>query len=216
MCSGQQELPQAVCQYEISSLGAGEIKFVRFAARGATPAWCTSGHLVALREHNRVEGPCCGLCPPLLRALRIAHRGLKETLRGLHVLPHIDEHCSEVIVRVGCLGPQGDGLAVGLACSAPVLLREVTRARTYQFIVHVARLLGDPGCPSRDLAKLLLHHPAILVLLPLLPQPLVEHPVHIPSARVRWAVHAAEVRRRQLLIAAHVADRVLLSAVVHV
>eukprot|EP00964_Phaeocystis_antarctica_P017359 scaffold9589_cov52-Phaeocystis_antarctica.AAC.1 len=139
-----------------------------------------------------------------------------EPLRGLHDVPRVDEHCAEVEVRHGLVGPQGDGLAVGLACFAPVLLRAVPRALSHQPRVLVARLRGAPGLPLRGLAIPLLQRPTILRPLPLLPQLLVKRPVQLPSARVRRAVLAAEVRRRQLLIEAFIADGVLLPLVVHV
>eukprot|EP00964_Phaeocystis_antarctica_P071810 scaffold43864_cov59-Phaeocystis_antarctica.AAC.4 len=88
-------------------------------------------------------------------------------------------------------------------------------ASRHKLLVRVTQLLSAPGLPLRELAHPLLHHPTILVLLPLLPQPLVKRPVQLPSARVRRAVDAAQVRRRQLLVAAHVADGVLLTLVVH-
>eukprot|EP00964_Phaeocystis_antarctica_P113221 scaffold77290_cov58-Phaeocystis_antarctica.AAC.2 len=162
-----------------------------------------------------VEDPCRGLCPDH-RAHRIALSGLEVSLCGLHFVPRVAEHCTEVEVRLGPVGPQGDGLAVGLGCFAKVVLRRVPESLSHQFRVLVARLRGVPGLPLRGLAILLPPHPTILLLLPLLPQPLVEHPVQLPSARVRRAVDAAQVRRRQLLIAAHVTNGVLLSVVVHV
>eukprot|EP00964_Phaeocystis_antarctica_P138533 scaffold103204_cov60-Phaeocystis_antarctica.AAC.3 len=131
-------------------------------------------------------------------------------------MPRVTEHCTEVVVCRGTVGPQGDGLAVGLGGSAPVLLRLVPRALSQQLRVHVARLSGAPGRPFCGLLIPLLRRPAILPCLPLLPQLLVEHPVQLPRARVRRAVHPAEVRCRQLLIAALIADRVLLSLVAHV
>eukprot|EP00964_Phaeocystis_antarctica_P077759 scaffold48314_cov51-Phaeocystis_antarctica.AAC.2 len=135
---------------------------------------------------------------------------------GLHVVPRVREHCTEVVVRLGFVGPQGDGLAAGLGCSAPVLLRGVPRALSHQLIVLVAGPRGVAGLPLRGLAIPLLHRPTILVRLPIFPQLLVKHPVQLPRARVRRAVLATEVRRRQLLIAAHVADGVLLTVVAHV
>eukprot|EP00964_Phaeocystis_antarctica_P039870 scaffold22792_cov64-Phaeocystis_antarctica.AAC.2 len=173
------------------------------------------GHLVARLQPQHVEGLCRGLCPAL-RAHRIALLGFKVPLRGLHDVPRVGEHGTEVVVRHGLVGPQGDGLAVDLACSAPVLLRHVPRALSHQLIVRVARLCGKAGHLLRGLAIPLLRRPTILPLLPLLPQLLVKRPVQLPSDRVRRTVDAAEVRRRHLLIAAHVTDGVLLPLVVHV
>eukprot|EP00964_Phaeocystis_antarctica_P015301 scaffold8462_cov64-Phaeocystis_antarctica.AAC.4 len=153
------------------------------------------GHLGALLLPQQVEGACRGI---------------------LHVVPRGGERCTEVHVRRGLVGPQGDGLAVGLACFAQVLLRGVPRALSQQFRVRVARLRGAPGQLLRRLAIPLLPHPTILIPLPLLPQLLVKHPVQLPSGRVRRAVDAAEVCRRQLLIEALIADGVLLTLVVHV
>eukprot|EP00964_Phaeocystis_antarctica_P073644 scaffold45202_cov74-Phaeocystis_antarctica.AAC.3 len=173
------------------------------------------GHLGALLLRQHLEGVCRCL-RPALRAHRQALLGLEVPLRGLRVVPRADEHHTEVHVRLGPVGPQGDGLAVGSGCSAPIQLRGVPRALSQELRVLVARLRGDAGVALRGLALPLLHRPTILLQLPLLPQPLVERPMHIPRARVRRAVHAAEVRRRQLLIAAHIADGVLLPLVVHV
>eukprot|EP00964_Phaeocystis_antarctica_P132893 scaffold97047_cov54-Phaeocystis_antarctica.AAC.1 len=173
------------------------------------------GHLGAHLLPQHVEGLCRGLCP-VLRAHGKPPLGLEVPLRGLRVVPRAVERCTEVVVRHGLVGLQGDGLAIGLGCSAPVLLRLAPVALSQQLVPFVARLRGDAGRLLRGLAILPLHHPAILPLLPLLPQLLVKHPVQLPSARVRRAVDAAEVRRRQLLIAAHVADGVLLPVVVHV
>ena len=44
------------------------------------------------------------------------------------------------VVRIGLVGLQGDGLAVGLACFAPVLLSGVPRTFSQQLVVRVARL----------------------------------------------------------------------------
>eukprot|EP00964_Phaeocystis_antarctica_P092264 scaffold59316_cov53-Phaeocystis_antarctica.AAC.4 len=173
------------------------------------------GHLVALLQPQHVEAICRGPCPEL-RAHRVALLGLEEPLRGLHVVPRVVEHYTEVDVRRGLVGLQGDGLAVGLACFAPVLLGYVPSALSQQLQVLVARLRGAPGLPLRDLAIPLLHCPTILIPLPLLPHLLVKRPVQLPSARVRRAVLAAEVRCRQLQVAAHIADGVLLPRVVHV
>eukprot|EP00964_Phaeocystis_antarctica_P021260 scaffold11785_cov53-Phaeocystis_antarctica.AAC.4 len=88
-----------------------------------------------------------------LRALRHALLGLKKPLRGLHCVPRVVEHCGEVEVRHGLVGPQGDGLAVGPACSAPVLLRVVPKTLGQQLRVLVARLRGGAGLPLRLLAR---------------------------------------------------------------
>eukprot|EP00964_Phaeocystis_antarctica_P098029 scaffold64100_cov54-Phaeocystis_antarctica.AAC.4 len=173
------------------------------------------GHLGARLQLEHVEGLCRGPCPEL-RAHRRALPDLEVPLRGLRVVPRAAERVAEVEVRVGHVGLQRDGLAVGLPCFAPVLLRHVPQALSYQLHVPVARLRGVPGHLLRGLAIPLLPHPTILMALPLLPQLLVKHPVQLPSARVRRAVHAAEVRRRQLLVAALIADGVLLPLVVHV
>eukprot|EP00964_Phaeocystis_antarctica_P024164 scaffold13542_cov58-Phaeocystis_antarctica.AAC.2 len=153
------------------------------------------GHLVALLPPQLVVGTCRGSCP-LLRAHQQALLGLEVPLGGLHVVPRVVEHCTEVVVRRGLVGPQGDGLAVGLGCFAVVLLRAVPRALSQQRHVLVARLRGTPGHPLRDLTIPLLHHPTVLLRPPLLPQLLVERPMQLPSTRVRRAVDAAEVRRR--------------------
>eukprot|EP00964_Phaeocystis_antarctica_P043986 scaffold25251_cov65-Phaeocystis_antarctica.AAC.4 len=119
------------------------------------------GHLGALLLRQHVEGPCRGLCP-VLRAHRPAFLGLEETLRGLHVVPRAVEHGTEVVVRHGVVGPQGDGLAEGPGCSAPVLLRAVPRALSQQLLVRVARLRSVPGRLLCDLASPLPvspHHP---------------------------------------------------------
>eukprot|EP00964_Phaeocystis_antarctica_P069181 scaffold41979_cov64-Phaeocystis_antarctica.AAC.3 len=155
------------------------------------------GHLGAVLQHQHVEGACRCLCP-VLGAHRIALAGLEVPLCGLHDVTRVGEHGTEVVVRHGLVGLQGDGPAVGLACFAPVLPGEVSRALSQQLIVLVARLRGAPGLPLRDLAIPLLQHPAILPRPPRLPQFLVKRPVQLPSARVRRAVHAAQVRRRQL------------------
>eukprot|EP00964_Phaeocystis_antarctica_P125756 scaffold89428_cov63-Phaeocystis_antarctica.AAC.4 len=172
-------------------------------------------HLGARLLLQHVEGICRGLCP-LLRAHRTALFGLEEPLRGLHVVPRVVEHYTEVDVRRGLVGPQGDGLAVGLACFAPVLLRGVPRALSQQLTPLVAHQRGVPGQLLRDLASSLLRLPTILAHLPLLPQLLVKRPVQLPSARVGRAVLAALVRSRQLLVEAHIADGMLLTPVVHV
>eukprot|EP00964_Phaeocystis_antarctica_P056370 scaffold33258_cov62-Phaeocystis_antarctica.AAC.4 len=88
------------------------------------------GHLGALFLYQRVQGTCRGPCP-VLRAHRKALLGLEEPLRGLHVVPRVGEHCAEVVVRPRLVGPQGDGLAAGPGCSAPVLLRGVPRALSH-------------------------------------------------------------------------------------
>eukprot|EP00964_Phaeocystis_antarctica_P010576 scaffold5825_cov56-Phaeocystis_antarctica.AAC.4 len=63
------------------------------------------GHLVvALRQPQHVKGTCRGLCP-LLRAHRKALLGLEVTLCGLHVVPRVVEHSTEVGVRHGLVGP---------------------------------------------------------------------------------------------------------------
>eukprot|EP00964_Phaeocystis_antarctica_P089043 scaffold56739_cov66-Phaeocystis_antarctica.AAC.4 len=164
------------------------------------------GHLVALFSQQRVKGICRGLCPGL-RAHRVALLGLEAPLRGLHHVSRVAEHSAEVEVRRGHVGPQGDGLAVGLGCSAPVLLRGVPQALSQQLHVRITRLRSDAGLLLRGLAS---PH------LPAPPHIFVKCPVHLPSARVCRTVLAAEVRRRHLQIAAHVADRVLIPLVVHV
>eukprot|EP00964_Phaeocystis_antarctica_P085143 scaffold53730_cov41-Phaeocystis_antarctica.AAC.2 len=95
------------------------------------------GHLGALLRLQHVEGLCRGMCPHL-RAHRIALLSFKKPLRGLHFVPRVGEHCTEVEVRCGLVGPQGDGLAVGLACFPPVLLRAVPCALRQQLRVRVA------------------------------------------------------------------------------
>ena len=117
---------------------------------------------------------------------------------------------------VGLIWPQGDDLAKGLSCSAPVVLRGVPRALSQQAKVLVSRLRGAPGHLLCDLASLLLAHPAVLPQLPILLHLLVKHRVQLPSARVPRAVNATPVRRQQLLLAALVAHRVLLPLVVHI
>eukprot|EP00964_Phaeocystis_antarctica_P109699 scaffold74140_cov66-Phaeocystis_antarctica.AAC.4 len=154
-------------------------------------------HLDACIQPQHVKGPCRGNCPAL-RAHRQALLGLEVPLCGLHFVPRVGEHCSEVVVRTGLVGPQGDGLAVGLGCSARVLLRAVPNALSQQLRVLVARLRGVPGLPLRVLTIPLLRRPTILVPLPHLPQLLVKRPVQLPSAGVCRAVDPAEVRRRQL------------------
>eukprot|EP00964_Phaeocystis_antarctica_P044808 scaffold25766_cov58-Phaeocystis_antarctica.AAC.2 len=134
------------------------------------PLWL--GRLVALLQLQHVEGLCRGPCP-FLRAHWKAVFGLKVPLRGLHVVTRVRERVTEVVVRHGLVGPQGDGLAVGLGCFAPVLLRGVPNALSYQLRVRIARLRGLPGLPLRGLAILLLRRPTILPTLPLLPQLLV-------------------------------------------
>eukprot|EP00964_Phaeocystis_antarctica_P048750 scaffold28224_cov58-Phaeocystis_antarctica.AAC.3 len=173
------------------------------------------GHLGAPLQAQPFEGACRGPCPHL-RAHRVALLGLEEPLRGLHDVPRGAERCTEVVVRLGPVGPQGDGLAVGPGCSAPVPLRAVLHAPSQQLRVLVARLRGALGLLLRGLAVPPLHRPTILIPLPILPHLLVKRPVQLPSTRVRRAVHAAEVRRRQLLVAAHVTDGVLLAVVAHV
>eukprot|EP00964_Phaeocystis_antarctica_P148925 scaffold115910_cov63-Phaeocystis_antarctica.AAC.1 len=123
------------------------------------------GHLVAHLLCQLAEGLGRGPSPEL-RAHRVALHGLEVPLRGLHVVPRVAERCTEVVVRRGPIGPQGDGLAVGPGCSAPVLFRAVPRAHSHQLVVRVARLRSEPGCPLRGLALPLLMHPTILPLLP--------------------------------------------------
>eukprot|EP00964_Phaeocystis_antarctica_P033598 scaffold19054_cov65-Phaeocystis_antarctica.AAC.2 len=173
------------------------------------------GHLVALLLRQHLEGLCRGICPQL-RPHSQALLGLEVPLRGLHQVPRVVEHVTEVEVRIGLVGPQGDGLAVGLACFAPVQLRGVPRALSQELRVLVARLRGNAGRLLRGLALPLLCRPTIRLQLPLLPHPLMKRPVQLPSARVRRTVDAAEVCRRQFLIAALIADGVLLTPVVHV
>eukprot|EP00964_Phaeocystis_antarctica_P155065 scaffold124036_cov66-Phaeocystis_antarctica.AAC.3 len=84
------------------------------------------GHLGALPTRQHVEGRCYGLCPDI-RAHRVALLGLEEPLRSLHNVPRVGERCTEAVVRRGPVGPQGDGLAIGPSCFAPVLLGKVTR-----------------------------------------------------------------------------------------
>eukprot|EP00964_Phaeocystis_antarctica_P017678 scaffold9782_cov58-Phaeocystis_antarctica.AAC.3 len=156
------------------------------------------GHLGALLLLQHAEGICRGPCPAL-RVHGSALHDLEEPLHSLYEVPRVGEHCTEVVIRLGQVGPQGDGLAVGLGCFARVLLRAVPRALRHQLHVLVARLRGDASCLLRGLAILLLRRPTILPPLP------------------RFAGQlTAEVCRRQLLIAALVADRVLLTVVVHV
>eukprot|EP00964_Phaeocystis_antarctica_P059456 scaffold35300_cov63-Phaeocystis_antarctica.AAC.1 len=62
----------------------------------------------------------------------------------------------------------------------------------HQLVVLIARLRGGAGLLLRGLANPMLQGPTILICLPLLPHPLVERPVQLPSARVRRTVHAAE------------------------
>eukprot|EP00964_Phaeocystis_antarctica_P056675 scaffold33453_cov53-Phaeocystis_antarctica.AAC.2 len=116
------------------------------------------GHLGAHLLCQHVDGMCRGLCP-VLRAHRIALLCLEVPLRRLHVVPRVDEHCTEVGVRRGRVGPQGDGLAVDLGCSAPITLRGVPSRLSYQLRVRVARLHGVAGLPLRELALLLLPTP---------------------------------------------------------
>eukprot|EP00964_Phaeocystis_antarctica_P152813 scaffold120862_cov69-Phaeocystis_antarctica.AAC.1 len=119
------------------------------------------GHLGARLLCQHIEGRCRGLYP-VLRAHRPALLGLEEPLRGLHVVPRVGERSTEVEVRHGLVGPQGDGLAVGPGCPAVVLLRVVPRAIGQQLIVRVARLRGFPGQLLCSLASPLLRHPSIL------------------------------------------------------
>eukprot|EP00964_Phaeocystis_antarctica_P020618 scaffold11403_cov64-Phaeocystis_antarctica.AAC.1 len=102
-----------------------------------------------------------------IRAHRVALPGLEVPLRGLHEVPRVIERCTEAVVRLGLAGPQGNGLAVGPGCSAPIKLRGVPRAISQQLLVRVARLRGAPGCVLRGLAIPLLHHPSILRALPM-------------------------------------------------
>eukprot|EP00964_Phaeocystis_antarctica_P109786 scaffold74197_cov63-Phaeocystis_antarctica.AAC.3 len=85
------------------------------------------GHLGARFLCQHVEGHCRGLCP-VPRAHQHALPGLEEPLRSLHGVLRVGEHSTEVVVRLGLVGPQGDGLAEGPCCSACVLLRLVPRA----------------------------------------------------------------------------------------
>eukprot|EP00964_Phaeocystis_antarctica_P043571 scaffold25006_cov64-Phaeocystis_antarctica.AAC.2 len=172
------------------------------------------GHLGAHLLCQDVEGRCRDPCP-VLEAHRPALLGLEEPLCSLHGVPRAVQRCTEAVVRLGLGGPQGDGLAAGPGCSAPVLLRGVLRALSQQLRVRVARLRGAPGCLLRDLAILLLHHPTILRQPPMHLQPLVIHRVPLPSARVPGAVDAAQVRRRHLVLDALWANGMLHSAVAH-
>eukprot|EP00964_Phaeocystis_antarctica_P082578 scaffold51825_cov61-Phaeocystis_antarctica.AAC.5 len=172
------------------------------------------GHLSALLLCQRAEG-CCRGTSPALRAHRIALLGLEVPLRGLHVVPRVGEHCTEVEVRLGPVGAQRDGLAEGPGGSARVPLRGVPHTLSQQLRVLVARLLGVSGCLLRELAISLLHHPTILPQLPVLLQPLVIHRMPLPSARVTRAVDAAPVRRRHLVLDALRANRMLTTVVVH-
>eukprot|EP00964_Phaeocystis_antarctica_P150822 scaffold118310_cov66-Phaeocystis_antarctica.AAC.8 len=73
------------------------------------------GNLGALTI-NQLFGTAKGRCrghSPVLRAHQKALLGLEVPLRGLHVVPRVVERCTEVVVRLGPVGPQGDGLAVG-------------------------------------------------------------------------------------------------------
>eukprot|EP00964_Phaeocystis_antarctica_P016863 scaffold9290_cov63-Phaeocystis_antarctica.AAC.8 len=173
------------------------------------------GHLATLRLRQHLEGPCRGQCP-LHRVHRKALLGLEEPLYGLHVVPRSGERCTEVVVRFGLVGPQGDGLAEGSGCSAPVLFGAVPRALSQQLIVLVARLLGEPGPLLRDLAILLKPLSTILPFLLLRFHLLVIRRVELPSARVPRALDAAPVRRRHLVLAALRANRMLLPVVVHI
>jgi len=119
------------------------------------------GHLGTHLVQQHVEGPCRGLCPEL-RAHPTARLGLEVPLRGLHDVPRVAERCAEVVVRPGLVGLQGDGLAVGLACFARVILRLVLCALSQQLIVLVARLRGVPGLLLRGLASPLLPRPTFL------------------------------------------------------
>eukprot|EP00964_Phaeocystis_antarctica_P010249 scaffold5631_cov55-Phaeocystis_antarctica.AAC.1 len=101
------------------------------------------------------------------------------------------ERCTEIEVRHGLVGLQGDGLAEGPGCSAQVLLRAVPDAFSQQLRVRITRLRGDAGLPLRDLASPLLRHPTILRHLPLPLHLLVIHRVPLPSGRVPWAVDTA-------------------------
>eukprot|EP00964_Phaeocystis_antarctica_P008711 scaffold4719_cov55-Phaeocystis_antarctica.AAC.2 len=163
------------------------------------------GHLVARLPLQHTEGPCHGR-RPAHRAHRRALLGLEEPLCGLHDVPRAGERCTEAEVRLGLVGPQGDGLAVGPGGSACILLREVPRAFSQQPLVLVARLRGVPCCPLRDLAIPLLHHPTILSPLPMHLHLLVIHRVPLPSARVPRAVDAAPVRRWHLELDANRAN----------
>eukprot|EP00964_Phaeocystis_antarctica_P149698 scaffold116913_cov57-Phaeocystis_antarctica.AAC.2 len=88
------------------------------------------GHLDAHIPHQHVKGLCRGLCPEL-RANRQALLGLEVPLRGLHYVPRVGEHDTEVVVRRGLIGPQGDGLTIGLGCFARVLRRGVPHALSH-------------------------------------------------------------------------------------
>merc|ERR1719345_304680 len=67
----------------------------------------------------------------------------------LHSVRRAGERCTEVEVRLGPVGPQGDGLAEGPGGSACVLLRAVPDTLSHQLIVRVARPRGAPGCLLR-------------------------------------------------------------------
>eukprot|EP00964_Phaeocystis_antarctica_P142831 scaffold108179_cov66-Phaeocystis_antarctica.AAC.2 len=129
------------------------------------------GHLVAYLLRQIIEGPCRGPCP-VLQAHRTALLGLEVPLRSLHGVPRVVERCTEVVVRLGPVGPQGDGLAESPGCSAPVLFDGVPQAVSHQLQVLVARLRGVPGQLLRGLAMPLLHRPTILRHLPTHLQPL--------------------------------------------
>eukprot|EP00964_Phaeocystis_antarctica_P078636 scaffold48910_cov56-Phaeocystis_antarctica.AAC.6 len=134
------------------------------------------GHLGALLVPQLVEGHCRAHCP-VLRAHRHALLGLEEPLCGLHVVPRDAKRCTKVEVRIGLVGRQGDGLAVGPGYFSPVLLGVVPRALSQQLRVLVARLRGEASLLLCDLAIPLLRRPTILHLLPLLPHLLVKRPV---------------------------------------
>eukprot|EP00964_Phaeocystis_antarctica_P039238 scaffold22445_cov73-Phaeocystis_antarctica.AAC.10 len=137
-------------------------------------------------HHSGLATSAHAFCVSMLRANAVARpQGLEptESLRGLRVVPRADEHGTEVEVRCGRVGLQGDCLAVDPGCSAPVLLRAVPDALSHQLIVRVARLSGVPGCLLRNLAMPLLRHPAILSHLPVPLHLLVIHRVPLPSAR---------------------------------
>eukprot|EP00964_Phaeocystis_antarctica_P030181 scaffold17018_cov60-Phaeocystis_antarctica.AAC.4 len=172
-------------------------------------------HFGARLLPQHVKAVCRGLCP-LLRTLLIELAGLEEPLCGLHMVPRVAEHCTEIGECAGLVGPQGDGLAVDPCCSAPVLLSLVPQAVSHQFRVRASRLCGLPARLFSDRAKPPQPKPTILRFLPMHLHLLVIHRVQLPSARVRGALEAAPVRRQQLVLDALAAHRVLLPRIVHV